>query len=204
MRVFLFCLFFLCEFSFAIVVSNDIADTTKVVNIIGSRNSEVLVTRGCRTKWIKLDTLLDENTSQDSLLSVLYGNVPSPDSLALYDAWADSCHTYVSKKSREGYETIAYGVGVTALGIFLTFFVDYNHLWTAILGRTFGIGTLATLTPLSFILASQSFYQSPKEIERGKKLEKRYRENADRFRLRIAPSIDLREPGGGVFMQLGF
>lgn len=98
MRVFLFCLFFLCEFSFAIVVSNDIADTTKVVNIIGSRNSEVLVTRGCRTKWIKLDTLLDENTSQDSLLSVLYGNVPSSDSLALYDAWADSCHTYVSKK----------------------------------------------------------------------------------------------------------
>ena len=46
MRVFLFCLFFLCEFSFAIVVSDDIADTTKVVNIIGSRNSEVLVTRG--------------------------------------------------------------------------------------------------------------------------------------------------------------
>ena len=31
-----------------------------------------------------------------------------------------------------------------------------------------------------------------------------YKEKAERYKLRVAPSINLREPGGGLFMQLGF
>ena len=128
--------------SFAVPVSYGMAtsDTVKVVDLgVENPYSAIVVSRGCRSEYIKQDSLIDKNLPQDSLLSMVYGNVPSPDSADIYRGWSQSCQQYSSKRFREGWQLIGVAAVSAALGVTLTFVVDYEHLGTAILGRTFGI-----------------------------------------------------------------
>ena len=101
---------------------------------------------------------------------------------------------------REGWQLVGLSAAFAALGVTLTFIVDYDHLGTAILGRTFGIASLLTLVPVTFSWGVSYISGSSEQKEQGQL----YKEKAERYKLRVAPSINLREPGGGLFMQLGF
>lgn len=78
--------------SFAVPVSYGMAstDTVRVINM-GSEppHSAIVVNRGCRSEFFKQDSLIDKNLPQDSLLSLVYGNVPSPDSADIYRGWGE-------------------------------------------------------------------------------------------------------------------
>ncbi|GEM_PF-5738171 len=123
--------------SFAVPVSYGMAtsDTVKVVDLgVENPYSAIVVSRGCRSEYIKQDSLIDKNLPQDSLLSMVYGNVPSPDSADIYRGWSDNCQKYASERFESGWKSIALGVVSVAVGVTLTFIVDYDHLGTAIAG----------------------------------------------------------------------
>ena len=201
-QILLFVLLF-SAVSFAIPVSWGTATSDTIFSYdTGNENGEysyIVVKRGCKMQFVKQDSLIGENLSQDSLLSILYGSVPSPDSAAIYEGWANSCAEYSLKQSTDGWKVAVLGGALTAFGTALTFFVDYDNLGTAIAGRTVGIsflfvGPVALLAGVSEISAAS----------RQKELGKRYKEKANRYRLNIMPAINLREPGGGLLLQLGF
>ncbi len=192
----------LCGWSFAIPVSYGMAisDTVQVINMgIEHPHSAIVVSRGCRSEWIKQDSLIDKNLPQDSLLSLVYGNVPSLDSADIYRGWSNSCQEYSSRRFREGWQLVGLSAVFAALGVTLTFVVDYDHLGTAIAGRIFGIGTLVTLVPVTFMWGVSDFSGSSEQKEQGQ----RYLDKAERYKLRVTPAINLREPGGGLFVQFG-
>jgi hypothetical protein len=192
-----------CGWALAIPVSYGMAtsDTVQVVNAgVKHPFSFIVVDRGCRSEWIKQDSLIDKNLSQDSLLALAYGNVPSPDSADIYRGWSNSCQEYSSKRFREGWQLVGISAAFAALGVVLTFVVDYDHLGTAILGRTFGIASMLTLVPVTFSWGVSDISGSSEQKEQGL----RYKEKADLYKLRVAPAINLREPGGGLLLQLGF
>ena len=201
-KILLFVLLF-SAVSFAIPVSWGLATTDTVFSHdTGNENGEfsyIVVKRGCKTEWVKQDSLVGKNLPQDSLLSILYGSVPSPDSAAIYEGWANSCAEYSSKRSIDGWKLIGASVAFAALGTALTFLVDYDYLGTAIAGRSFGIGFLI-LSPFSFWVGSSEISNG----SRQKDLGNRYREKANRYRLNLMPAINLREPGGGLLLQMGF
>ena len=189
--------------SFAVPVSYGMAttDTVKVIGLGGEPpHSAIVVDRGCRSEFIKQDSLIDKDLPQDSLLSLVYGNVPSSDSADIYRGWSQSCQQYASKRFREGWQLIGIAAVFTALGVTLTFVVDYDNLGTAILGRTFGIASLLTLVPVSFTWGVSNISGSSQQKEQGE----RYIEKAERYKLSVTPAINLREPGGGLLLQLGF
>ena len=88
----------------------------------------------------------------------------------------------------------------TAAGIGLLY-VDYNHSATKILGRCAGV--LFLVTGIAFlsvdIISSVIWLFSPPD-ERVQK----YEEREKAWKLRIAPAINLREPGGGLLVQFVF
>ncbi|OWU99546.1 hypothetical protein [Fibrobacter sp. UWR2] len=193
--------------SFAVPVSYGMAtsDTVKVVDLgVENPHSAIVVSRGCRSEYIKQDSLIDKNLPQDSLLSLVYGNVPSPDSADIYRGWGDNCQKYASDRLYDGWQTVAMGVFFAALGLTLTFVVDYDYLGTAILGRTFGIGTLLTVVPFTFGLGVSDISGSSEQREMGKRYMEKAERYKDRYKISIAPAINLQEPGGGLFLQLGF
>ncbi|MBR4784532.1 MAG: hypothetical protein IK012_04675 [Fibrobacter sp.] len=190
--------------SFAVPVSYGTAYTDTVfVTRVSSEKSYIAVRHGCRTDWIKQDSVLDKDLPQDSLLSILYGSAPSSDSVAIYEGWANSCAEYSSKQSIDGWKVIGAGVALATLGTVLTFFVDYDHLGTAIAGRTIGIGFLI-VSPFEFWLGSSAISNASRQKELGKRYKEKAERYKERYKLSIAPAINLQEPGGGLFMQLGF
>jgi hypothetical protein len=201
-QILLFVLLF-SAVSFAIPVSWGTATSDTIFSYdTGNENGEysyIVVKRGCKMQFIKQDSLIGENLSQDSLLSILYGRVPSPDSAAIYEGWANSCAEYASKQSIDGRQLIGISAIFALLGAALTFGVDYDYLGTAIAGRFFGIDFLI-LSPI-VILAGVSEISA---ASRQKELGTRYKEKANRYRLNIMPAINLREPGGGLLLQVGF
>ena len=118
----------------------------------------------------------------------------------IYSGWSNSCQQYSSRRLREGWQLVGLSAAFAALGVTLTFIVDYDPLGTAILVRTFGIASLLTLVLVTFSWGVSDISGSSEQKEQGQL----YKEKAERYKLRVAPSINLREPGGGLFMQLGF
>lgn len=116
-------LFSAVSFAFPVSWGTATSDTIFSRNT-GNENGEysyIVVKRGCKMQFIKQDSLIGENLSQDSLLSILYGRVPSPDSAAIYEGWANSCVEYSSKQSNDGWFGISASVVFATLGIALTF-----------------------------------------------------------------------------------
>lgn len=193
--------------SFAVPVSYGMAtsDTVKVIDLgIENPHSAIVVERGCRSEFFKQDSVIDKNLPQDSLLSLVYGNVPSPDSADIYRGWGNSCQQYSSKRLGSGWQTIALGVAFAALGVTLTFVIDYDYMGTAILGRTLGIGTLLTVVPFAFTWGVSDISGSSAQKELGKRYMEKAEQYKDRYKISVAPAINLREPGGGLLVQLGF
>ena len=193
--------------SFAVPVSYGMAstDTVKVIKVgVEHLHSFIVVDRGCRSEYIKQDSVIDENLPQDSLLSLVYGNVPSPDSADIYRGWSDNCQKYASERFESGWKSIALGVVSAAVGVTLTFIVDYDHLGTAIAGRTVGIATLLTLVPVTFSLGASDISGSSAQKEQGKRYKEKAERYKDWYKISVAPAINLREPGGGLLMQVGF
>ena len=193
--------------SFAVPVSYGMGttDTVKVIKVgVEHPHSFIVVDRGCRSEYIKQDSVIDENLPQDSLLSLVYGNVPSPDSADIYNGWGKSCEKYSSERLVSGWKSIALGVVSVAVGVTLTFIVDYDHLGTAIAGRTFGIATLLTLVPVTFSLGASDISGSSAQKEQGKRYMEKAEQYKDRYKISVAPAINLREPGGGLLVQFGF
>ena len=90
-------------------------------------------------------------------------------------------------------------ITTAAIGTYLTFFHDYDYLDTAILGRTYGIMSLICV-PTFIYAAILVFSRSSKQHDLGKF----YKNESERFKFRVSPTINFSEPGGGLFMQLGF
>jgi hypothetical protein len=200
-------LLFFSAMSFAVPVSYGMGttDTVKVIKVgVEHPHSFIVVDRGCRSEYIKQDSVIDENLPQDSLLSLVYGNVPSPDSADIYNGWGKSCEKYSSERLVSGWKSIALGVVSVAVGVTLTFIVDYDHLGTAIAGRTFGIATLLTLVPVTFSLGASDISGSSAQKEQGKRYMEKAEQYKDRYKISVAPAINLQEPGGGLLVQLGF
>lgn len=193
--------------SFAVPVSYGMGttDTVKVIKVgVEHPHSFIIVDRGCRSEYIKQDSVIDENLPQDSLLSLVYGNVPSPDSADIYNGWGKSCEKYSSERLVSGWQTIGIGTIFAALAVTLTFIVDYDHLGTAIAGRALGIASLLTIVPVAFSLGTSDISGSSEQRAQGKRYKEKAERYKERYKLSIAPAINLQEPGGGLFMQLGF
>ena len=165
----------------------------------GEKGSYIVVERGCRDNWVKQDSSVDKNLPQDSLLAKVYGNIPSPDSVALYEAWANECGHSVSGNIKDGFASILADIGFAALGVYLTFLHDYDYVGTAALGRTFGVMSLICV-PMFVSMGISHFVQSSRQRDLGKF----YKKEAERFKLHISPTINFEEPGGGLLLQLGF
>ena len=85
----------------------------------------------------------------------------------IYSGWSNSCQQYSSRRLREGWQLVGLSAAFAALGVTLTFIVDYDHLGTAILGRTFGIASLLTLVPVTFSWGVSDISGSSEQKEQG-------------------------------------
>lgn len=167
----------------------------------------IVVRRGCREETFPVTEKVPHNATQEQLLAFVYGSEPLEDSSKVYRDWASSC-TSLHADAMEGWLYVfwgtVYGVPATFLGYYLTF-RDYDYIPTAILGRVPGVFLLVTGGLVAFcgaivlipsILVSL-FDESPHHADI-------YNKKYEKWKLRIMPVINLREPGGGLLLQLGF
>ena len=169
------------------------------VYVVGQKHQSIVVERGCRSNTFKQDSPVDENSPRDSLLARVYGNVPYPDSAGLYNAWADDCEKSVSGNITDGLTYIPIDIIFAAFGVYFTFLHNYDHVGTAVLGRTFGVISLLCV-PMLVSAGISHFSQSSKQRDLGKF----YRKESERFSILVSPAINYQEPGGGVMLQVGF
>lgn len=197
-----FCSGFAFGISYPVSYGTSSSDTVYVDdwwNNAGEKGNSIVVERGCRYSSFKQDSIVDKNLPRDSLLARVYGNNPSPDSAALYEAWGNECEKSVKGGLSDGLFYIPVTVTIAAIGTYLTFFHDYDYLGTAILGRTYGIMSLISV-PTFIYAAIHVFSRSSKQHDLGKF----YKNESERFKFRVSPTINFSEPGGGLFLQLGF
>lgn len=165
---------------------------------VNDSREHIVVERGCKHIWSNRGFPLDETLPQDSLLAMVYGSDVSPDSAGLYEKWGNQCLEYADMRAIEIWG-IPIGIVLGGLGTYLTFYVDYEHAGTAILGRTFGVWGLLVA---AYSIADGVFSAVISSKQRN--LGKFYKKEAERFKLNVAPMINFNEPGGGLFLQLGF
>ena len=80
-------------------------------------------------------------------------------------------------------------------------YVDYDYTATKILGRGSGVLFLATgIAFLSVDIISSIIWLFAPPDERIQK----YEEREKAWKLRVTPTINFNEPGGGLLLQLGF
>ena len=161
----------------------------------------IVVARGCREEYFAVNEKVDPNEPKESLLARVYGAEPLPDSSRIYAQWASDCK---EKESRRKTSTWLYNFFVggllTAAGIGL-FYVDYDYTATKVIGR--GLGGYMLLCGGIFLSADiiapiYWLFKSPDE-----RVQK-YEEREKAWKLRLAPAINLQQPGGGLLLQLGF
>ncbi|WP_297948483.1 hypothetical protein [uncultured Fibrobacter sp.] len=161
----------------------------------------IVVGRGCREEYFAVNEKIDPNEPEDSLLARVYGAEPLQDSSRIYGQWASNCK---EEQTRGFSGALLYGLFVgglsTAVGIGLLY-VDYDYTATKILGR--GSGVLFLATGIAFlsvdIIGSIIWLFAPPD-ERIQK----YEEREKAWKLRVTPTINFNEPGGGLLLQLGF
>ena len=184
---------------FAFGISYPVSYGTATKDTVYAHGKYIVVERGCRLNIVKQDSSVNENLPQDSLLAKVYGNIPSSDSVALYEAWANECDHSVSGNIKDGFLSILTDIGFAALGVYLTFLHDYDYVGTAVLGRTYGV-MLLICVPMVVSMGIHHFAQSSRQRDLGKF----YKKESERFKLHVSPTINFNEPGGGLMLQLGF
>lgn len=167
----------------------------------GKGKSCIVVSRGCREQAFPIDENVGSEESENKLLSRVYGPVPLQDSSKVYGQWASTCK---SDESSRRTTSLLYGILVggfsTALGVGL-FSIDYEHAGTKVVGRTFGGLFLATgiiYLAVNLVMIPVFLFKEP-----DKRIQK-YEERKKAWKLRVVPSVNIQELGGGLFMLLGF
>ena len=146
---------------------------------------------------------IGDNETQEQLLARVYGSEPLADSSAVYKAWADSCKRAESR-SRSG--VIIYGLTMGALSTgmgALLFFPDFDNKVVKGIGKVVGGGLMVTgglylAVSLATLVVSVFAHDAP-----SKKVST-YNQQAEKWKLRVAPAINFSEPGGGLMLLLGF
>lgn len=190
----LFLLLLLCSVAIAnaFSFSRRASDT---VYVDRGNPSYIIVDRGCAEKVFPVNEQIGENETQEQLLARVYGSEPLADSAAVYKAWADSCNSLTPPLTGV---SLALGVTSTALGVLLLL-PDYDHQMTNILGKTGGIIFIAS--GVGFLVASVISLVVPTAFQQQGDT---YNKKAESWKLRVTPAINFMEPGGGLFIQLGF
>ncbi|WP_143151987.1 hypothetical protein [Fibrobacter sp. UWR3] len=161
----------------------------------------IVVARGCREEYFAVNEKVDPSESNESLLARVYGAEPLQDSSKVYGQWASDCKQEESRR-HTGTWLYSFLVGglSTAAGIGLLY-VDYDNSATKILGR--GTGVLFLVTGIAFLsvdIIAPIYWLFKSPDERVQK----YEEREKAWKLRLAPAINLQQPGGGLLLQLGF
>lgn len=161
----------------------------------------IVVARGCREEYFAVNEKVDPNEPKESLLARVYGAEPLQDSSKVYGQWASDCKQEESRRHTGAwlYSFLVGGLSAAA-GIGLLY-VDYDNSATKILGR--GTGVLFLVTGIAFLsvdIIAPIYWLFKSPDERVQK----YEEREKAWKLRLAPAINLQEPGGGLLLQLGF
>lgn len=185
-------------FSFAVPVSYGLSEQDSVY--VSKNGNYIVVSRGCEERYYKQSAPVDSSLSRDSLLARVFGNKPFQDSIGLYEAWSKNCERYADKSLTES--RALGGIGFAALATLGTVFIliDYEHTGSAIAGYSLG----GALYGFAGYLLIKTFFFENTHVEKQRALGNRYKEEAERRRLLIAPSINFQEPGGGLLMQYNF
>ncbi|MCK9183521.1 MAG: hypothetical protein M0P13_11685 [Fibrobacteraceae bacterium] len=167
---------------------------------VSNSKEDIIVERGCKERWIKQDSTIEENLTEEQLLARVYGAAQLKDSSAIYGAWQDSCTSYAGKETREGLILIPATVVIYGLlGSYATFIHDYDYAATAVLGRTFGVTSLL-VTALGVSWGVSELITAHKQRNHAKD----YESAVHRWKLRVTPAINFQKPGGGFFIQFRF
>lgn len=196
-KIVLLLLFFFSGLANAFSIQFPAHDTVYVERGIPSH---IVVARGCFEKSFPVDEEIGENETQEQLLARIYGSEPLADSSAVYKAWAESC--YSVKRSGTATILIFSATAVSIASGFLLYNHDYDNRTTE------GIGTVsgAILLTTGFIslIASLIYLILPDVSHLFHEQGAIYNEKAEKWKLRVTPTINFNEPGGGLLLQLGF
>jgi len=174
--------------------------------------STIVVHRGCMVDEVEVPGHISKNESQSQLLARAYGE-PLKDSSEIYSKWNMQC-SHVHGENQEGWLYVflgaLYGPPAMYLGHNLIF-RDYDNKGLMVLGRAGGaiwlitgamaafVGIVALGPSIVFSIIDGSSARSEEYWEKYK-----YWDEKKKVNLRFAPMINFNEPGGGLFMQLGF
>ncbi|MBR3072366.1 hypothetical protein [Fibrobacter sp.] len=189
--------------SFAAYDPSPIPDVDTVY--VGREKSpaNIIVVRGCAENVFPVSEEIGDNETQEQLLARVYGSEPLADSSAVYKAWADSCKRAESR-SRSG--VIIYGLTMGALSTgmgALLFFPDFDNKVVKGIGKVVGGGLMVTgglylAVSLATLVVSVFAHDAPSEKVST------YNQQAEKWKLRVTPTINFSEPGGGLMLLLGF
>ena len=168
----------------------------------------IVVRRGCREESFPVTQTIPYNATEEQLLAIVYGAEPLEDSSEVYRDWARSCmELHAAGDASEGWFYVifgaVYGVPATLLGKYLTF-RDYDYVSTAILGRVPGVillvtgGLMVICGAIALVPSIISLFDEPPHQADI------YNKQYERWKLRVTPTINFNEPGGGLLLQLGF
>ena len=176
-------------------------DTVYVAREKSSAN--IIVVRGCSENVFPVSEEIGENETQEQLLARVYGSEPLADSSAVYKAWADSCKRAESR-SRSGVIIYSLTMGALSTGMgALLFFPDFDNNVVKGFGKVVGGGLMVTgglylAVSLATLVVSVFAHDAPSEKVST------YNQQAEKWKLRVTPTINFNEPGGGLILQLGF
>ena len=168
----------------------------------------IVVRRGCSEETFPVTEKIPYNATQEQLLALVYGSQPLEDSSEVYRDYARSCmELHAAGDASDGWLYVifgaVYGVPATFLGKYLIF-RDYDYMSTAILGRVSGAfflvtgGFMVLFGAIALIPSIMSLFdESPRQAEI-------YNKKYEKWKLRVTPTINFNEPGGGLFMQMSF
>jgi hypothetical protein len=192
----------------ASVVSASNYNDTVFVRASGQygEKSSIIVVRGCSEHRVDVPEHISSFESEDNLLARAYGSEPLEDSSEIYYGWAADCD-FQSSQLGEAWEFVfvggIYGVPATALGAYLLL-RDYDYNSTSAFGHIFGIffaasgGIMLTIAVIALPMGIASLFDG--SFDKAKD----YRKKAESWKLRVAPTINFNEPGGGILLQFGF
>ena len=196
-KIVLLLLFFFSGFANAFSIQFPAHDTVYVERGIPSH---IVVARGCFEKSFPVDEEIGENETQEQLLARIYGSQPLADSSAVYKAWAESCYS-VKSSNYSFFVIFSIGAVSTATG-FLLYNHDYDYRATEVLGK--GSGAILLATGFISLVASLFWLMLPNTSHLFQEQGAIYNEKAEKWKLRVTPTINFNEPGGGLLLQLGF
>jgi hypothetical protein len=202
-KAFLLLFFLFASLANAAYDPNPIPEVDTVYVAREKSSTNIIVVRGCSENVFPVSEEIGENETQEQLLARVYGSEPLADSSAVYKAWADSCKRAESR-SRSGVIIYSLTMGALSTGMgALLFFPDFDNNVVKGIGKVVGGGLMVTgglylAVSLATLVVSVFAHDAPSEKVST------YNQQAEKWKLRVTPTINFNEPGGGLILQLGF